>query len=154
MAIPIEERFEVAAPIEQVWAYFADPPRVAPCLPGAQLVEIVDDHTYRGRVQVRVGPVTAQYEGTVTIDQIDAAQRTITLIARGDQKNMVGRVEAQIVFTLQSLAADNTEVTLKAEVSIAGRLAQMGSGMIQTVSKQIFRKFAACARHEILANSQ
>lgn len=150
MAIPIEERFEVAAPIEQVWAYFSDPPQVVPCIPGAELVKAVDETTYEGTVGLQVGPVRAKFRGTVLIESMDADKRTMTLVARGTQQGAQGRAEAQVQFGLQSLDEQRTEVMVRADVSIAGKLAQMGGGMIQSVSRQIFRKFAECARSEIL----
>jgi carbon monoxide dehydrogenase subunit G len=152
VAIPIEERFEVAAPIEQVWDYFKDPPQVVPCIPGAELIKAVDETTYEGAVGLQVGPVRAKFRGTVIIENVDAEKRTMALVARGTQQGAQGRAEAQVQFGLQSLDEQRTEVIVKADVSIAGKLAQMGGGMIQNVSRQIFRKFAECARNEILDN--
>jgi len=154
VAIPIEERFEVPAPIEQVWDYFSNLPQVAPCLPGAELIEIIDKKTYKGRVQVRVGQIRAKYQGTVVVEKVDRQHWSMTLVARGDQQGVVGRAEARIAFALQSLAADKTEVSVQVELSLAGRLAQLGGGLIQTVSRQLFRKFAECMQSEILAASE
>jgi carbon monoxide dehydrogenase subunit G len=131
VAIPIEERFEVAAPIEQVWAYFQDPPQVVPCIPGAELVGSAEENTYEGKVSFQVA---------------------MSLIARGMQQGAPGRAEAQVQFELQPLGDTSTEVSIKADISIAGKLAQLGGGMIQSVSRQIFRKFADCARQEILGS--
>lgn len=152
MAIPIEERFEVAAPLEQVWGYFQDPPQVVPCIPGAELVGVVDDTTYEGRVKVQVGPVRAQFLGTVAIEAIDAEAHTMTLAARGTQQGAAGRAEAEVRFACRALGDTDTEVSIKASVSIAGKLAQLGGGMIQSVARQIFRKFADCAQREILGD--
>jgi carbon monoxide dehydrogenase subunit G len=152
VAIPIEERFEVAAPIEQVWAYFQDPPQVVPCIPGAELVGSAEENTYEGKVSFQVGPVRAQFKGEVRIESIDAQTHTMSLIARGMQQGAPGRAEAQVQFELQPLGDTSTEVSIKADISIAGKLAQLGGGMIQSVSRQIFRKFADCARQEILGS--
>lgn len=151
MAIPIEDSFEVGAPIQRVWEYFSDPPRVVPCIPGAELLTVVDANTYEGRVSVQVGPIRAQFDGTVTIRELDAERHSMTLSARGMQKGAAGRAEATVNFSLESEGASATRVRIRAEVSIVGKLAQLGGGMIQTVSRQLFRKFADCARREILA---
>jgi len=151
VAIPIEESFEVGAPIERVWEYFSDPPRVVPCIPGAELTGVVDANTYEGRVSVQVGPIRAQFAGTVNIRELDAARHSMTLSARGLQKGAAGRAEATVNFALESEGASATRVSIRAEVSLVGKLAQLGGGMIQTVSRQLFRKFADCARSEILA---
>lgn len=151
MAISVKERFEVTAPIAEVWAYFDDPPQVVPCLPGAELVKAIDENTYEGRVSFQVGPVRAQFAGTVKIENRDPAQHAITLAAKGTQQGAIGRAEAQVSFGLQAVDETLTEVTIDADVSITGKLAQLGGGMIQTVSRQIFRKFADCVQKEFVA---
>ena len=149
--IPIEERFEVIAPVERVWDYFSNPSQVVPCLPGAELLDVVDAMNYKGQVQIRVGQITAQYQGTVVVEKMDQQNWSMTLVARGDQKGNAGRAEARIDFSLSPLAKGGTQVVVRAEVSIAGRLAQLGSGMIQIVSKQLFRKFVECVQNEMQA---
>jgi carbon monoxide dehydrogenase subunit G len=151
VAIPIEDSFEVEAPIERVWAYFSDPPQVVPCIPGAELSEVLDGNSYAGRVSLQVGPIRAQFDGTVNIRELDAERHSMTLSARGMQQGAAGRAEATLNFGLEPWGAATTRVHIRAEVSIVGKLAQLGGGMIQTVSRQLFRKFADCARQQILA---
>lgn len=151
MAIQIEERFEVEAPAEHVWAYFSDPARVVPCLPGAELTEVVDETTYRGRVRVQVGPVVAQYEGTARIQQMDREAGVIEMVARGRQVGQAGGAEGRMVARLTARDSGRTEVLVTSEVSISGRLAQFGRGLIADVSRQLFAQFSECARREILA---
>lgn len=153
MAIPIDLQFEIDAPIGLAWAYFRDPPRVAPCLPGAELTRVVDDKTYEGKARVRVGPVAAQYAGTLIIERMDSIAHVGEMVAHGDQQGATGRAEARIRYQLRPLAEARTEIILHAEVSIAGRLAQLGGGMIQAVARQLFRKFAECAEREILSTA-
>ncbi len=150
MAIPIDLQFEIDAPIELVWAYFQDPPRVANCLPGAELTRILDEKTYEGKVRVQVGPVVAQYKGKVIIEHSDPTTYMEEMVAHGDQQGAVGRVQARFRFNLRPLGQARTKIILHAEVSIAGRLAQLGGGMIQAVARQLLRKFAECAEREIL----
>jgi carbon monoxide dehydrogenase subunit G len=153
VAIPIKESFEVGASVEQVWDYFSDPIHVVPCLPGAEILSSLEDNAYEGRVNVQVGPVRAQFAGIVRVLEIDAARHTMTLSARGTQEGAAGRAEATVNFGLESRGPASTQVRIEAEVSISGKLAQMGGGMIQTVARQLFRKFADCARREILARA-
>jgi hypothetical protein len=150
MAIPIDMQFEFDAPIGLVWAYFQDPPRVAPCLPGAELTRALDERTYEGKARIQVGPVVAQYKGKVIIEHLDPATHVAEMVAHGDQQGASGRAQARIRFNLRPLAQDRTEIIVHAEVSIAGRLAQLGGGMIQAVARQLFRKFAECAEQDIL----
>ncbi|HBY92948.1 MAG TPA: membrane oxidoreductase, partial [Chloroflexi bacterium] len=151
MAILIEEQFQVEVPVERVWAYLSDPPRVAPCLPGAQLTDIVDDRTYKGQVKVQVGPVVAQYQGTVTVEAMDADSHTATMVGRGTQIGAAGRAEGRMTYTLRPIDGQGTEIAVNAEVNVTGRLAQLGGGMIQSVSKQLFKEFVECVRQQILA---
>lgn len=151
MAITVKEQFEVDVPVEEAWAYFEDPPRVVPCLPGAELDKVVDDNTYQGKIGLQVGPVRAQFDGTVHIEEKDPEAHKMTLVARGTQQGAAGRAEAHVDFKLVSSGESTTEVTVEAEVSISGRLAQLGGGMFQTVSRQLFRKFADCVHEEISA---
>lgn len=153
MAITLEEKFQVEAPRAQTWAYISDPMRVAPCLPGAELTEVVDETTYKGRVQVRVGPITAKYEGTAHVERMDADSGTITLLATGNQVGAVGRAESRITATVKAPGGNSTEVTVSATLQIGGRLAQFGSGMIERVGKMLFSKFADCAKQAITAQS-
>lgn len=145
----VRERFQVDASPEKVWGYLTDPPRVAPCLPGAELLDVVAEDTYKGKVEVKVGPIAARYEGTATFEEVDSAKREAVLVARGDQQGAVGKAEANIKFTVGALDRDRTEVTVEADVSISGRLGRLGGGMIQTVSGQLFRKFAECVSAEL-----
>ena len=78
----LEQSFEVDAPIEQVWTALIDLEKVAPCLPGAAITGHDDDGTYHGEFQVKLGPTTASYRGTIKIESADAATHTATLAAR------------------------------------------------------------------------
>ncbi len=149
MAISIEGEFEIEAPADRVWAYFQDPVRVAPCLPGAELTRVVDEKTYEGRVRFRVGPVTAQYRGTVLIEQMDGENMTAEMVARGDQQGAPGRAEARLTFSLRPVGEARTQVAFRAQVTIAGALARVGGGMIQAVARQMMRKFAACVQEDL-----
>ena len=154
MAIPVQASFEVPASIEHVWAYFSNPPQVVTCLPGAELLEVMGDNRYRGRVHIKVGPVTAHYVGFVQIEQFDPQEHVMILQARGDQQGVVGRAEARISFSLSSLDEQSTQVNIRSEIVVAGRLAQFGSGLIQTVSKQLFHKLAECVQNEVVASDE
>jgi len=151
MATIIDTQFEIDAPIKLVWAYFQDPPRVAPCLPGAELTRVIDERTYEGKVRVQLGPVVAEYKGKVIIEHLDPATYVAEMVAHGDQQGATGRAQARFRFNLRPLGQARTEIILHAEISIAGRLAQLGGGMIQAVARQLLRKFAECAERDIIS---
>jgi uncharacterized protein len=140
----LEQSFEVAAPIDQVWHALNDLERVAPCLPGAAITEHDDDGTYHGTFQVKLGPTTAAYRGTIKIESADESTHTATLKARGTDKRGQGGASATIVNTL-SEHDGGTRVEAVTDFSITGRLARFGrGGMMEDISNRLMRDFATC----------
>jgi carbon monoxide dehydrogenase subunit G len=140
----LEQTFEVAAPLEQVWVALNDLERVAPCLPGASITSHDEDGTYHGTFTVKLGPMTAAYNGTIKIDDVDEAAHRATLKARGTDKRGQGGANATIVNTL-SEHDGGTRVEAVTDFSITGRLAQFGrGGIMQDVSNRLLRDFATC----------
>lgn len=142
----IEERFAVRAPIEAVWAYLIDPRRVVTCLPGAELTEVVDDRTFLGAVKVKVGPVTVAYKGKVILQEVDAAARRVRMTGEGRESTGSGSARMAMESRLQLLPTGEVEVLVTSDVDVVGRLVQLGRGMIEQVSHQLFSQFAACVK--------
>ena len=140
----LEQSFEVAAPIDQVWAALNDLERVAPCLPGATITDHDEDGTYHGTFQVKLGPTTASYRGTIKIESADESTHTATLKARGTDKRGQGGANATIVNTL-SEHDGGTTVEAVTDFTITGRLARFGrGGMMEDISNRLMRDFATC----------
>ena len=140
----LEQTFEVQAPLAQVWEALNDLERVAPCLPGAAITGHDDDGTYHGTFTVKLGPMTAAYNGTIKIEDADEAAHRATLKARGNDKRGQGGANATIVNTL-SEHDGGTRVEAVTDFSITGRLAQFGrGGIMQDVSNRLLRDFATC----------
>ena len=140
----LEQTFEVQAPLAQVWEALNDLERVAPCLPGAAITGHDEDGTYHGTFTVKLGPMTAAYNGTIKIEDVDEAAHRATLKARGTDKRGQGGASATIVNTL-SEHDGGTRVEAVTDFSITGRLAQFGrGGMMQDVSNRLLRDFANC----------
>jgi uncharacterized protein len=140
----LEQTFEVEAPLAQVWEALNDLERVAPCLPGAAITSREEDGTYRGTFTVKLGPMTAAYNGTIRIEDVDEAAYTATLKARGSDKRGQGGASATIVNKLSEQEA-GTRVEAVTDFSITGRLAQFGrGGMMEDVSNRLLRDFASC----------
>ena len=147
----LEQSFEVDAPVEQVWTALTDLEQVAPCLPGAAITGHDDDGTYHGTFQVKLGPTTANYRGTIKIDSADPATRTATLSARGSDKRGQGGASATIVNTLHESGA-GTRVEAVTDFTITGRLATFGrGGMIKDISNRLLRDFATCLQQRLVA---
>jgi carbon monoxide dehydrogenase subunit G len=140
----LEQTFDVQAPLAQVWAALNDLERVAPCLPGAAITSHDEDGTYHGTFTVKLGPMTAAYNGTIRIEDVDEAAHRATLKARGTDKRGQGGASATIVNTL-SEHEGGTRVEAVTDFSITGRLAQFGrGGMMEDISNRLLRDFASC----------
>jgi carbon monoxide dehydrogenase subunit G len=145
----LEQSFEVQAPIDEVWAALIDLERVAPCLPGATITEHDEDGTYHGTFQVKLGPTTASYRGTVKIEDADEATHTATLKAKGTDKRGQGGANATIVNRVVEIEG-GTRVDAETDFTITGRLARFGrGGMIEDISNRLMRDFATCLQSRI-----
>jgi len=151
MAMEITKTFSVKAPPAAVWAFLIDPQRVARCLPGAALGEQLDDKTYAGTMTVKVGPVSSSYKGKVIFERLDAATRTAEIRASGQDVRGKGGADLQLTSSVRDMGGGQTEITAVSQVNITGLLAQMGRGMVQDVSDQIFQMFSERMRSELEA---
>jgi uncharacterized protein len=149
MAMEITKTFTINAAPAAVWAFLTDPQRVARCLPGAAIGEQLDDKTYSGTMTVKVGPVSSSYKGKVTFERLDASTRTAEIRASGQDVRGKGGADLNLTSTLREVAPGKTEVTAVSQVNITGLLAQMGRGMVQDVSDQIFQIFSERMRGEL-----
>ncbi len=146
MGIAIQERFEIAAPPERVWEYLIDAARVVRCLPGAELLETAADGSFVGRVKVKVGPVVAAYRGKARFVELDPAARRARLTGEGQEASGAGSARMVMTSAIAALPGGGSAVQVDVDVDVVGKLAQFGRGMIEEVSRQLFKQFAACVR--------
>lgn len=148
MAIDINETFQVRAPIDLVWRFLLDPEQVAPCMPGAELEDVIDERTFNGNVKIKVGAITTRYKGKVQLTVIDAAARHIEMLAEGRETGG-GTAKGTMVADLRTLPDGLTEVIAMASVDLTGKIVQVGRGMIQGVSHQLFLQFVSAVRSHL-----
>jgi carbon monoxide dehydrogenase subunit G len=151
LGFTVEERFRVQAPVERVWQYIVTPERVVTCLPGAELVERVDERTFLGNVKVKVGPVTLTYKGRVQFAELDQAAWRVRLVGEGREAQGSGAAKMTMESRILAHPEGGTEVVVHAQVDVAGRIVQLGRGMIPEISHQLFQQFAACVRETLEA---
>ena len=145
----LEQTFEVQAPLDRVWTALNDLERVAPCLPGAAITDHDEDGTYHGTFQVKLGPMTAAYRGTIRIADADEATHTATLKAKGTDKRGQGGASATIVNVL-SEHEGGTQVAATTDFTITGRLAAFGrAGMMEDISNRLLGDFATCLQSRL-----
>src|ERR1700737_3614741 len=136
-----ENRFSVSAPIADVWAILLDVERVAPCLPGARVIERTGDDAYVVGMRVKVGPMTMEYKGNVEIVERDNAAHRAVLSGSGKEVRGQGAAEATAEMALRE-EGGATVAIIKTDVKLSGRMASMGQGVIADVSKKLVNTFS------------
>ncbi len=150
-----DNSFEVAAPADETWAILTDIERIAPCLPGAELTEVVDENSYKGKVSVRLGPVALTFQGQATFVERDDAAHTARVQARGSDARGRGGANADVTFGLTP--GDNgTTVNIHTDLQLSGSVAQYGRGvgMIADLSSQLIGQFAKSLHEEMVAGKE
>ena len=136
-----ENSFDVDAPVEQVWDALLDVERVAPTVPGAQVLERTGDDAYNVAIKVKVGPMSMTYRGEVEITERDASARRAVMKARAKESRGQGAADADV--TMQLSASDgHTSATVTTDVKLSGKVATMGQGVLQDVSGRLVDTFA------------
>ena len=141
--------FRVAVPPATAWAVLTDVERIAPCMPGAQLQEVAGDE-YRGVVKVKVGPITAQYKGAATFVELDEAAHKAVLKAEGRETRGQGNASATITATLTA-DGDGTKVSVVTDLTVTGKVAQFGRGVMADVSAKLLNQFVASLEATVLS---
>ena len=146
----IEDTFRVDLPVEDMWRVLLDIERIAPCLPGAQLQEIAGEE-YRGVVKVKVGPITAQYKGAAHFESRDDATHTAVIVGSGRDTRGQGNASATITMTLRP-DGSGTVVTVSTDLSVTGKVAQFGRGVMADVSAKLLAQFVANLERDVLTD--
>jgi carbon monoxide dehydrogenase subunit G len=145
--VQLEHHLSVPAPIDVVWPALLDPERVAPCVPGATLTG-VDGDSFTGTVKVKVGPITLLYRGTGTFTEDDEQARRAVLKAAAKDTRGNGTVNATVTLTLTD-EGDHTTGIVATDLSVTGKPAQFGRGMIADVGRKIIEQFSACLSEKL-----
>jgi uncharacterized protein len=137
-----ENSFDVPAPIDEVYAVLLDVERVAPCVPGAEVLEQTGDDAYKVAIKVKVGPMSMKYTGDVEIIEKDEASHRAVMRAKAREARGQGTVNSNVEMRLTG-ANGRTHGTMRTDVQLSGRVASMGRGIIQDVSAKIVDQFSA-----------
>jgi uncharacterized protein len=138
-----DNSFEVPLPADDAWKVLMDIRRIAPCMPGAALTEVVDDRTYKGKIGVRLGPVSLTFAGTVKFEEIDDANHRARVVAQGSDAKGRGAANATATFHLEPVNG-GSKVLVHTNLTLSGAVAQYGRGVgiIQMTAAQIITQFA------------
>ena len=148
----IQDEFRVDVPVEEAWRVLTDVERIAPCMPGAQLQEVEGDE-FRGIVKVKVGPITAQYKGKAQFTEMDEANHRAVIRAEGRDTRGQGNASATVTAALAP-DATGTRVTIDSDVTITGKVAQFGRGVIADVSSKLLTQFVDNLERDVLSGSE
>jgi carbon monoxide dehydrogenase subunit G len=140
--VPVfEERFEVGAPQEAVWAFLLDPKRLAPCIPGCDELEVLDERTYRLRLAVKVGFLSTRQDIRMEIVETDPPRRLVSQ-GRGEDSSLGSRVEVRSSLELSPAGDGTTAVAYTSDVTVLGRLGSIGDAVMKVKAKEIAGVFA------------
>ena len=146
----IENAFTVAAPIDFLWNYLRDVEKIAPCMPGAELTEVVDDENWKGKLNAKFGPVSMSFAGTVTIESRDDTAHRVVLSAKGMEQKGKGAANAKVTSWLEPGPGDGvTTVKMEADITLTGAAAQLSRGLLPEISKKLTQTFADCLQESM-----
>ena len=143
----IENEFTIPAPVDQVWKYMNDFPRVARCMPGAEIVSATDRQV-KGRVKISMGPLKLAFSGVIDILEKNDGSHRVVMKATGSEEKGKGQASATVTSTMQQ-AGGGTRVMLSQDIQMTGAIAQYGRGMMQDVIGSLMKQFANCAAGDI-----
>jgi len=149
----LEHSFTVDAPIAEVWSAFLEPDRVAPCFPGATLTGS-DATSFTGTVKVKLGPIAMLYKGTGQYVDTDESTRKVVIKANGKDSRGNGQANATVTMTLTESSPRSTGVVVLTDLSITGKPAQLGRGIIAEVGGKISGQFADCLGQRLGAEAE
>ena len=150
----LSNRFDVPLSIEEAWPILLDVERTARCVPGAELLEVLDDRAYKGKVLVKLGPITLTFTGSATFVEINEAQHCASLHATGTDLSGRGGAQAKTRFQLKP-KGDHTEVLVETDLQLSGAVAQYGraSGVIEDMATQLVGEFAKCLSRQLAVST-
>ena len=148
-AVKLEHAFEVPASPKQTLELMLDAERVVPCMPGAKLVEVVDDATWKAAMGVKLGPVSLQFLVDVKLLERDESSNTVTLGVSGRDTRGKGGADGTVISVLTP-EGTGTRVAMETDLRFSGQVAQLGRpGVVQDVSNKLVDQFASCIKAQL-----
>jgi len=147
----IENEFTVEAPTDFLWNYLLDVEKIAPCMPGAELTEVVDDRNWKGKLNAKFGPVALAFAGTVTMQERDDQAHRVVLHAKGMEQKGKGAANATVTSWLEPPADGTVTVKMQADITLSGAAAQLSRGLLPEISKKLTQQFADCLQASMAA---
>jgi carbon monoxide dehydrogenase subunit G len=141
--LEIKNEFVVPADLDTTWDLLLDVERIVPCVSGAELTEIVDETTWKGKMAVKLGPIRLSFAGQVHLEERDKPNGRVQLRAKGQETRGKGNAQASVTSVLEPQQG-TTKVSITTDLKLSGPVAQYGRGMLQDVSSKMVDDFADC----------
>src|SRR5689334_4152204 len=149
----LENNFTIDAPVEKAWEALNSPETVAPCFPGATLTDYEGD-SFTGTVKVKLGPIAMTYKGKGTYVSRDEAAHEVVIDANGRDSRGNGTANATVTASLAADGPDRTAVSMVTDMTITGKPAQFGRGVISDVADKIIGQFSACVARKLAPSAE
>ena len=150
----ITNSFEAPVAVDSMWRLLTDVEKVASCMPGAELTEMSDDGTFRGKVKVKVGPISLSFAGEANFEELDESAKRMRMKAKGKELRGRGAAEAMVTSVLTSSGASSTEVVITTDLKLSGAVAQYGRNMVSDVSTHLVGQFADCLQKQLAGTEE
>ena len=147
----VENAFDVPASVDEAWRLLNDVPEILPCMPGAELVEVVGDDAWKAKLHIRLGPIALQFLADVTREQVDDAAHRAVLAVKAREAKGRGSADATIESSLDAAGDAGTRVALVTELALRGAVAQYGRGVVADVASRLTAQFAECIAGKLVA---
>jgi hypothetical protein len=153
--LEIDNSFDVPIPVPEAWTLLMDIERITPCVPGAELTEVVDDQTYKGNIAIRLGPVNLTFSGHAHFEEKDDATHTALIKAHGTDARGRGGAQADVTFRLEATEG-GARVLIHTNIQLSGAVAQYGrgAGMVADLAQHLIDQFAECLKTRLLAPAE
>jgi uncharacterized protein len=150
--LQLEHEFEVPASPDQTLELLLDAERVVPCMPGAKLLEVVDDRTWKSELGIKLGPVAMDFLADVKMLDRDDAARAVKLGVSARDTRGKGGAEATVASALRPTDSGGTNVSMTTDLRFSGQAAQLGRpGVVKDVSNKLVDQFAECIKSQLSA---
>lgn len=154
MEVKLEKVYPLPAPADAAWRFLQDIRGVAECMPGAKITEQIDATHYKGQVAVKLGPASATFNGEITVKEVDAAQRRLSLVAKGSDTKGSSAATMDLIASIRPIDATRSELLGESKVTVSGKMAAFGGRMMAQVSDQILQQFAANFSNRVAVPAQ
>lgn len=149
----LRNEFTVGSDLDEVWTHMLDLKGVAGCVPGATIEEFEPPNVYKGAIRVRIGPMTVDYKGQATLQDVDEQARTATILLKAREARGQGSAIATVRTRLEA-TPDGTRVVAETDLQITGPQAQFGKGVLEDVGSRVLDEFSRRLEERIVAEGR